>query len=249
MNIRRIRTAIEQAVDTSVQGIQVDGIDHADLKQVTLPSEQVKFVAAQIDEHGHCEISLTADVQLFLRISNDDLLIWTEPAEFLVRLDAEQGGISAVANSRKNWPLAWEHGMEPIRGGVLQDIRRDIRKIDETLTEDSTTFQAAMVLFASEMVGPYVDRVATFVGYPQDLVQVIADRLQKAEIWRGHTVHCEPWFDPRGGGAFVLDLLVAEGQLLRAWSEERQDYVYSWNPNGAESRCGFTESEDSLTGS
>lgn len=55
--------------------------------------------------------------------------------------------------------------------------------MDETLAEDSYTFQAAMVLLASELVGPYSDRVATFVGYPPSLVQVIAVRLEEAKIW------------------------------------------------------------------
>ena len=43
--------------------------------------------------------------------------------------------------------------------------------MDAALAEDSYSFQAAMVLLASEMLGPYVDRVATFVGYPRGILQ------------------------------------------------------------------------------
>ena len=53
--------------------------------------------------------------------------------------------------------------------------------MDEELAEDSYTFWAAMVLLASYMVGPYTDRVATFLGYPVGFVQVIAARIDQIE--------------------------------------------------------------------
>jgi hypothetical protein len=97
----------------------------------------------------------------------------------------------------------------------------------QTLAEDSYTFQAAMVLLASGLVGPYVDRIAKFVGYPCGLVQVIGARLQEAKIWERDEVRCEEWFDPKKGAiAFVLDLSVAEGRLMRTWSEEKNQYAY-----------------------
>jgi hypothetical protein len=50
--------------------------------------------------------------------------------------------------------MAWKRGMEPIKQAALEGMRRDVWHMDGTLTEDSYTFQAAMVLFASELVGP-----------------------------------------------------------------------------------------------
>jgi hypothetical protein len=57
-----------------------------------------------------------------------------------------------------------------------------------------------MVLLASELVGPYIDRIATFLGYPPGLVQVMAARLQEAKVWESDEVRCESWFDPKKGG-------------------------------------------------
>jgi len=37
----------------------------------------------------------------------------------------------------------------------------------------------------SELVGPYVDRIATFLRYPRSLVQVMEARFQEAKIWEG----------------------------------------------------------------
>ena len=89
-----------------------------------------------------------------------------------------------------------------------------------------------MALFASELVGPYSDRIATFLGYPSALVQVMAARLQEAKIWQDDHVHCESWFDPeKGAVAFMLDLMVAEGQFVRRWSEEKKQYSYYLSEN------------------
>jgi hypothetical protein len=62
-----------------------------------------------------------------------------------------------------------------------------------------------MVLLTSELVGPYVDRIATFVGYPLGLVQVVAARLREARIWETDEVRCESW------------LLLKREQWLSCW--------------------------------
>src|SRR5664279_2224083 len=76
-------------------------------------------------------------------------------------------------------------------------------------------------------VGPYVESIATFLPYPGSRVQVIAARFHEAKYCEGDQVRCERWFDPQeGGAAFILDVLVANGQLIRKWSEEKKQYAY-----------------------
>lgn len=59
------------------------------------------------------------------------------------------------------------------------------------------------------------------------LVQVVAARLQEAKTWERDEVSCERWFDPKKGTlAFLLDLMVAEGKLIRAWSDDKKQYAY-----------------------
>jgi len=70
-------------------------------------------------------------------------------------------------------------------------------------------------------------RIATFLGCPRAMVQAVAARLYEARIWEEDEVRSEKWFDPETGGvAFVADLMVAEGSLIRRWSEERQQFAY-----------------------
>ena len=198
-DLDRIRTAIEEALSISARGIHLPGIAWAEMKNVVIPSQQLRGVAVQIEQHGHSEIKLSTEVELFLRVSNTDVLSAIECTEFCVRADADAKDLHAVASTEKDWAVAWERGMEPIKQAALQGMRRDVWNMDGTLAEDNYTFQAAMVLLASELVGPYVDRIATFLGYPVGLVQVMAARLYEAGIWESDVVRCESWFDPQQG--------------------------------------------------
>lgn len=227
MDLERIRGVIEEAVSVSVHGIQVPGIVDAAVRNAAVSSEQLERLANRLERHGHDEIKLSAEIELFLRVSNTDLLGAIECTEFRVRVNAEKNDLHAVASTETNWELAWERGMEPIKEAALQGIRRDISNMDGPLAEDSYTFQAATVLLASELVGPYVDRIATFVGYPPGLVQVMAARLYEAGIWEGDEVRCETWFEPQVGGmALLLAVMVAEGKLIGRWSEEEKQFAY-----------------------
>jgi hypothetical protein len=227
MDSDRIRTLIEEALSVSVQGIQLPGIYGAEMRNVPISSKQLQRAAAQLQQHGHGEIKLSAEVELFLRISNTDALSSIEHAVFQVQVSIEKNDLRAVASSNKDWAQAWERGIEPIKQATLQGVRRDVWNMYGTLAEDSYTCQAAMVLLASELVGPCADRIATFLEYPLDLVRVIGARLHEAKIWEDDEVHYESWSDPQKGAvAFLLDLMVAEGELIRKWSGEKKQYAY-----------------------
>ena len=59
------------------------------------------------------------------------------------------------------------------------------------------------------------------------MVQAVAARLYQARIWEENEVRSDKWFDPETGGvAFVADLMVAEGSLIRPWSEETQQFAF-----------------------
>jgi hypothetical protein len=227
MDLEKIGTVIKEALSVSVQGIQLPGIVGAEIKNGGITSKQVQRIAAQLEQDGHSEIKLSAEVELYLRISNTDVLSSIDCADFCVLLSADENALHAVASSEKDWGRAWERGIEPIKQAALQGMHRDVWNMDGTLAEDSYTFHAAMVLLASELVGPYVNRVSTFLNYPLGLVQVVGARLQEAKIWEGDEVSCERWFDPKKGTlAFLLDLMVAEGKLMRAWSADKKQYAY-----------------------
>jgi len=227
MELHSIRSVIEQALLLSVLEVQLEKIADADLKNISISSEQLQHLVSELEQHGHGEVRISVEIELFLRVSNTDVLSSIQWVAFRARVSTEGNELGAVVSPERDWEMAWQRGIEPIKHDALQGMRRDVRNMNETLHEDSYSFQAAMVLFASELVGPYGDRIATFLGYPPSLVQLIAARLQEAKIWQDDDVDCDNWFHPdKGAVAFMLDLMVAEGQLLRKWSEEKKQYSY-----------------------
>src|SRR6516225_1254911 len=154
--MERLHTTIERAILVSVQEINLPGIARADLRSVAVLAEQLQRVAAQLEQHGCSKIRLPAKVELYLRISSANLLRVVESTEYEVVLQANGDDFSATASTDKDWAVAWERSMEPIRQAALRFMKEDVWNIDATLTEDSYTFQAAMVLLTSELVGPYV---------------------------------------------------------------------------------------------
>ena len=197
------------------------------MSKVAIPSEELQQVSAQLEQHGHSEIALSAEVELFLRISNIDLLSSIECTEFRVSVNADADNLRAVASSEEDWAMAWERGIEPIRESALQSMKSDVLGVYEGLPEENYDFKAAMVLLASEMVGPSVDRIVTFLQYPRSLVQELATQFHRVKIWKGDKVQCGRWFDPHKGGiACTMDVLVARGKFIREWWAEKKRHVY-----------------------
>ena len=116
---------------------------------MAISSKQLQRIAAPLERHGHSEIKLQAEVELFLRISNTDVLSSIECADFRVLVNADENDLRAAASNEKDWRRAWERGIEPVKQAALLGMRRDVWNMAGTLAEDSHTFQAAMVLLAS----------------------------------------------------------------------------------------------------
>ena len=225
MNLKMLRTAIEEAVSVPVSSIDLPGIVDAVVKRVAISPMQK--LATQLEQDSQTEVRLSTEVEFFLRISNADVLSSIQCLPFRVKVRTDEIGPQAVARAEESWAAAWEKGIEPIKQAALQSMKEDVWKMDPALAEDSSTFQAAMILLASELVGPWSDRIAAFLGYPTALVEVAAARLYEARIWENAEVRCEKWFDPEKGGlAFMLDLMIAEGTMIRRWSEEDQQFAY-----------------------
>ena len=154
MDLDRLRSVMEKALSLAVQDVQLPGIAGADLRNAAVSARQLQQVAEDVKERCHSEIRLSAEVELYLRISNTDVLSAIEVTDFRVKVDACGDDLQAAASTENNWAMAWERGIEPIKQATLQGMRRDVWNMDGTMAEDSHTFQAAMVLLASELVVP-----------------------------------------------------------------------------------------------
>ena len=97
---------------------------------MAISSKQLQRIAAQLERNGHSEIRLQAEVELFLRVSNSDVLSSIECTDFRVLANANDNAVCAVASSEKDCGQAWERGIEPIKQAALQGMRRDVWNMD-----------------------------------------------------------------------------------------------------------------------
>jgi hypothetical protein len=222
-----LRSVIEETITTSLDSMGTPGIEAAALTELTVSPKQLQRLGLALETKRHAEIRCSAEAKLLLRVSNVDVFRSLQTIGFRVRVEGEGKQLKASARTELDWASAWEKGIEPIREAALNYMKADVWEIDSTLSEESYTFKAAMVLLASEMVGPYASRLASFLRYPVSLVQVIGARLQEAGIWEQDEVHCEDWFDAkRGGIELVLAVMIAEGKMVRRRSSKDEEYKY-----------------------
>lgn len=102
------------------------------------------------------------------------------------------------------------------------EIWADVDQLVKDGLVDESRRLAAAVLLAGPHVGNSAVRVAMFLKAPVAEVSNIALRLEQNGIWRGGKIHCE-WGDEKLGAiAFVCDVLVAAGELVRVPAEPEQ---------------------------
>jgi hypothetical protein len=75
--------------------------------------------------------------------------------------------------------------------GILTDIRKDVKALDPTLTENDDAFKTAVLIFSALFVGTTVHRLACFTGYPPAFINKRRINLLKQRIWRtrGRSIH------------------------------------------------------------
>jgi hypothetical protein len=88
-----------------------------------------------------------------------------------------------------------------------------------------------------------MEALADLTGYGLDFVATIGRRMKAAELWTEVDVCCDHWFNEDGqfcATAFWSDTLIAEGVVVREWSEEEGDYRYTAIEFATPSLCEVT---------
>ena len=109
-----------------------------------------------------------------------------------------------------------EEGSEQVKAITLSYLEQQVRRLDPSLTRDDRAFETALILLASAVEGPSIERIAYLTNIPRSRVAERGRRLRKNRVWSGNRVVAN-WFDKESGGiAFWLDVLVADGFMARA---------------------------------
>lgn len=98
----------------------------------------------------------------------------------------------------------------------LKEIEVAVQKMDPGLQPDDEAYKATVVLLSSLEVGPHIQRLKKFTGYPRELLMKFSHFLRKNGVWRGGRVYAD-WFDEKeGAAALIMDSLVAQGMMERS---------------------------------
>lgn len=97
----------------------------------------------------------------------------------------------------------------------MKHPRKIVKKLDPNLDENSTGFNAAMVLIGASQVGTNADAIAKRTGLPRRKVREITGRCRDGGLFKNGKIVHGGWFDKDGGIAFWLDVCVAEGMMRR----------------------------------
>jgi len=109
----------------------------------------------------------------------------------------------------------------------LQFVKDTLSELDPSLeggTPDDF-YLTALVLVSALVCGPDTE----FTQLPREFVQAIHQRMIPAELWTEIDVFCGHWF---GEGntvsttAICLDVLIAQGLVVRKWDEQEEDFRY-----------------------
>jgi len=111
---------------------------------------------------------------------------------------------------------------------VIKDLLSEL-DLDVSIEERPAFYNTALVLLSAPVCGPDTARLAAFTGLPYSFIAPICRRMIQAELWTHNEVHCDDWYMAEGAlcaRCFWLDVLVAEGFVMRKWNEEEGQYCY-----------------------
>jgi hypothetical protein len=126
----------------------------------------------------------------------------------------------------------------------LKFVKAALEELDPAMQgcEDEPGYRTAIVLLAALELGPNVEALSRFTGYSPKFIREIAWRSVEAGLWTDDDVCCEHWFTQDGQVRLVVfwaDTAVAEGVLIRRWTEEDGAYRY-WTKKNAPQLRTFT---------
>ena len=127
---------------------------------------------------------------------------------------------------------------------TLDDVKEVLAELDPTFerSADEKSYRTAVVLFSALVHGPDTEVLAQFTKFPREFVETIRQRIIQAELWTETDVLCDHWFSNGNvihPTAILLDLLIAQGEVVRRWAEDEGQYQYRyWHADYAYGEVG-----------
>jgi len=113
----------------------------------------------------------------------------------------------------------------------LKFLKETLLELDPRLegTEEDNSYRTALVLLAAIACGSDTTRLARVTELPRQFISEIRKRMIRAQLWTELDVCCDHWYVSDGVVCttyFWLDVLVAQGRVVRRWVEKQGQYRY-----------------------
>jgi len=105
--------------------------------------------------------------------------------------------------------------MKNISRWTIEDVKKELHKLDPVLEETDHAFYAGEVLLSSLVVGADLRKLRRFTGLPMTPLRRFSKRLRAAKIWVGNKVNVSWAWERNSAIAFWCDVAVAMGYLKR----------------------------------
>lgn len=120
-----------------------------------------------------------------------------------------------------------------MKGKTVDEIKAEVQRVNPFVGEDEPDSQIVTVLLAASFfVGPDIDRLVGFTGYPRNFVADTSCRMQDSGLWADGETFIEHWFDDELQWTelgLAQDCDVADGsQVARRDGEE----IWAYQPSG-----------------
>ena len=99
---------------------------------------------------------------------------------------------------------------------TVEQIKDEIHKMDENLSEDDDSFVIAVLLISACQVGTTIKALSKFTNYPVCMIRSYIQRARKKGIFKNGKIIHSGWFNEDTGSiCFWLDVAVVHGYLDR----------------------------------
>jgi hypothetical protein len=144
------------------------------------------------------------------------------------KINKEFEEVIEVALANYTGPTLERKGNRNTAEFLLDETKAKILELEPAYDPTSPRFRTAVVLMAATFViGPNVDLLVKFTGYPKTDVADIARRMRASDLWSEDEVDSDDWFygNKIWDLYFQLHCLVAEG-LIRAYRNADGQILY-----------------------
>lgn len=113
----------------------------------------------------------------------------------------------------------------------LQVVKDTLLELDLIIDieEQPEFYNTALVLLSAVICGPDTRNLAAFTGLSRSFIAPIRRRMLQSDLWTEIEACSGDWYVAQGlfcTTSFWLDVLVAQGLVVRTWSEPEGQYCY-----------------------